>query len=266
MTAAAEMLHMRGILSTCSECIHLRPYSNNHSSCIHSASYTADLHPVTTMALLRNSRRLIASTVPQTLISTRGMTDKPTTSTSSPVPSNVAPAKAEEWQEVVDEATGGTYYWNEKTGGWLAGRARPKGCGAPRARMLTACTCTSARAHAGETTDIGEPRPRTRFRQNHSRHESETGSPFQEQWKEPPQRDMTQACGCGGVPSGLRRRHDRHREACAVQCMPGLACHKQGHGSTLGHGRQAEHPASACRAHQMGEGGLPCVPRCRCTR
>ncbi|KAF8066352.1 ARR1 [Scenedesmus sp. PABB004] len=80
----------------------------------------------------------------------------------------------EEWTEVVDEATGGTYYWNQKT---------------------------------GETTELGEPRPSSRFRDSSWEQAGGTG-PFQEGWREPPGADHTYYYSfmgvCVGVLAGWR--------------------------------------------------------------
>ncbi len=107
-------------------------------------------------------------------------------------------APEDEWQEVVHEETGRTYYWNQKTGGawyYVTGRY---GC--------LGWSLVHMGPHippAGETTDLGEPKPKTRFRQHEgSEGFSTEGSPFQESWREPPEPDRTQVC----MPAGLARR------------------------------------------------------------
>lgn len=65
----------------------------------------------------------------------------------------------DEWTEVVDEKTDRPYWWNQRT---------------------------------GETTELGEPRPTSRFH-NAEWEEAARGSsgPFQDGWREPPGRDRT---------------------------------------------------------------------------
>lgn len=76
----------------------------------------------------------------------------------------------EEWTEVVEEKSGQTYYWNEKT---------------------------------GETTELGEPRPKTRFKDQEWEQTARNSGPFQEGWREPPGRDHTYFYSVVGVGIGI---------------------------------------------------------------
>ncbi|GBF94494.1 hypothetical protein Rsub_07028 [Raphidocelis subcapitata] len=77
-------------------------------------------------------------------------------------------AAESDWTEVVDEQTGQTYFWNEST---------------------------------GETTELGEPRPRARFRD--SSFPGGGDARFQEGWREPPGSDRTHAYSAIGAIIGL---------------------------------------------------------------
>ncbi|KAI8469696.1 MAG: hypothetical protein J3K34DRAFT_422884 [Monoraphidium minutum] len=74
-----------------------------------------------------------------------------------------------EWLEVVDQQTGHTYFWNEST---------------------------------GETTELGEPRPKTRFRDRSFRGAA-ADARFQEGWREPPGVDRTYIYSLIGIGVGI---------------------------------------------------------------
>jgi hypothetical protein len=109
-------------------------------------------------------------------------------------------AAEEEWTEVIDEKSGQPYYWNQKTGAARAclalhaqwrqrGLLDAAGRRTARTRTTRGPPCTAlllpaARLQAGETTELGEPRPKSRFRDRQYEEAAAQGSgPFQEGWR-----------------------------------------------------------------------------------
>lgn len=93
----------------------------------------------------------------------------------SPVSSDItkeSSSKGPEWTEVVDTKTGRTYYWNQKT---------------------------------GETTELGEPMPKTRFRSSSEEHDEayEGASSLPQGWREPVEPDRTFYYATLGVGIGI---------------------------------------------------------------
>jgi hypothetical protein len=56
---------------------------------------------------------------------------------------------------------------------------------------------------AGETTDLGEPRPSSRFRDRDWQEAAAGSGPFQEGWREPPGRDLTYIYSMLGTGIGI---------------------------------------------------------------
>lgn len=149
-----------------------------------------------------------------------GISDKPTTlQTTEPQAdahdkhSSRGAERSEEWTEVVHEQTGQTYYWNQKTG-----ERQHAGSSSMHSCCLAVLSHMQMQAHcqrdtdqvcfekppAGETTELGEPRPTTKFKDsNWQQTTSGSSGPFQEGWREPPGKDYTYFYSLIGTGIGI---------------------------------------------------------------